>query len=98
MATKQKIRDLSLRIKEAASAIGLPYSATGISEDISDPPRSFNLASALHHHCGTAAFVYESNQSIDYGGRAPESWETKLSYHDILRGHYLLFEQIIKFA
>jgi len=98
MFIKRKIRDLSLRVKEAAVRNNLPYSVTGISEDNFEPPKSFNLASALHHTCGGAAFVYESHQGIDYGGRAPENWETSLSYEQILRSHYILFEQIIKFA
>ena len=95
---KEKIRDLSLQIKEAAAEINLPFTAANISADDSNPPRSFNLASALHHVCGTAAFVYESNQGIDYGDRKLENWETVLSYEDILQEHYILFEQTIKFA
>ena len=95
---KQKIRDLSLKIKEEAAKINLPFSATNIQEDNFNPPKSFNLSSALHHSCGTAAFVYESNQGIDYGERTLKEWETMLSYKDILREHYILFEQTIKFA
>ena len=98
MFIKQKIRDLSLQIKEAAVQANLPYSATGISEDKFNPPKSFNLASAIHHHCGSTAFVYESNQGIDYGDKAQESWETLLTYEQILSEHYMLFEQTVRFA
>jgi len=98
MLIKRKIRDLSLRIKEAATENNLPFSATGISEDTSDIPKSFNLASALHHISGSAAFVYESNQGIDYGDKGLENWETVLSYDEILREHYILFEQTIRFT
>ncbi|MCL1857747.1 MAG: hypothetical protein FWF92_00755 [Oscillospiraceae bacterium] len=98
MFIKQKIRDLSLQIKEAAVEKKLPYSATAIHEDNFSTPKSFNLASALHHICGATAFVYESNQGINYGERNLNNWETILSYEDILHEHYILFEQIIRFA
>ena len=95
---KERIRDLSVRIKEAAAEAGLPFSETKISEANTYPPKSFNLASALHHSCGTAAFVYESNQGIDYGDRELKKWETVLTCEEILREHYVLFEQTVRSA
>jgi hypothetical protein len=97
---RERIRDLSLQIKEAAVENNLPYSATRLHENNPYPPRSFNLTSALHHTSGTAAFVYESNQCIDYTGsvRKLEKWDALLSYEEILREHYILFEQTIRFA
>ena len=98
MFIKEKLRDLSLQIKEEAAKNNLPFTAMTITEDNFNPPKSFNLTSALHHICGTATFVYESNQGIDYGDKPSEHWETLISYEEILKEHYILFEQTIKFA
>ena len=92
---KEQIRDLSLRIKAEADTQNLPYRETKIQADDSFPPRSFNLASALHHACGTVSLVYESNQGIDC---EKKEGETILSYDEILTQHYILFEQTIRYA
>lgn len=52
-------------------------------------PRSFNLASALHHVCGGISMVYESNQSLGYGEAD--------SLDDILDHHLLLVEQMFRY-
>lgn len=97
MFIKQRIHDLGLRIKIEAEKYNLSNNIDRIRNDDFDPPKSFNLASALHHTCGTASLVYESNQGINYT-RPPEVWETLLSYEEILLEHYILFEQTIRFA
>ena len=96
---KERLRALSLRIKEEANKQNLPYTETKIERDDSFPPRSFNLCSALHHVCGSAAFTYESNQGLQYNSDHKwNEWETVLSYEEILAEHNILFEQTIKYA
>ena len=87
---KEKILTLSVRIKTEADKLNMPFTEMKMQQDDCFPPRSFNLASALHHICGTCSFVYESNQGINM--------EPMLSPEEILTHHYILFEQTIKYA
>lgn len=92
---KQRIHDLSLRVKAEVTKLNMPCAATKIQFDDSVPPLSFNLTSALHHVCGAVSYVYESNQGIC---KKNEKWETILSHEEILIQHYILFEQTIRYA
>lgn len=94
---KQKIRILSLRIKEEAGKANLEFIEPKIQHDDSFPPPSFNLASALHHASGTLPVLYESNQGLCYD-RELKNWETVLSFEQILTHHYILFGETVKYA
>ncbi len=62
MFLKHLVRQFSERLKNRFEKAGLPYGSVGEPEpeDLRFPPRRyFNLASALHHVSGAAAFVFE---------------------------------------
>ena len=90
---KERIRNLSLRIKAETDKINLPYDTQEIQYDNSFPPKSFNLTSALHHACGTVSIVYECNQGIIHKDN-----EIRLTFDEMFAQHYILFEQTIRYA
>jgi len=97
---KEQVQELKMLVKKVTEDAGLPTLVNEIREDDSYPPKTFNIMSALHHACGTVSVLYESNQGLDYTGvREPDPvWETLLSYEEIFKLHYFLFEQTIKYA
>jgi len=97
---KEQVQKLKIHVKAEADKIGLPSLINAIREDNFNPPRTFNLFSALHFICGTISILYESNQGLDLSGEREldPAWETYFSYEEILSLHYILFEQAIKLA
>ncbi|MDF2713860.1 MAG: hypothetical protein K0R28_785 [Paenibacillus sp.] len=65
-----------------------PIYGNGIGQRTAPP--SFNLTSALHHVSGGLSMTFESNMGLDAPGE-------KYSYEQILEGHYILFEQLLRF-
>jgi len=100
MYAKELVQELKMRIKTETENLGLPTLVNKIRDESFTPPRTFNIFSALHFISGTISILYESNQGLDLSDERPldPTWETCLSYEDILRLHYVLFEQTIKFA
>jgi hypothetical protein len=56
------------------------------------PPRSFNLASALHHACGGVSFVHET----PCGLRAPPY--PQVTHDQILDIEMLLYDELLRYA
>ena len=76
--------------QEKCERESLRYRQRAREDESSNPPTSFNLASALTHICGAPCVTYETNQGLDYG-------EEIYSYAEIYRHHMVLFESILSF-
>jgi hypothetical protein len=94
---KERIRDLSARLKARFDRQGLPYGSVVAPQ--ADDPRpgpssSFNLTSALHHVSGAMAFTFECSH-----GSVSEDSPTPLVTHDqILDIQLTLYEEMLGFA
>ena len=96
---KEIVQELKYKVANEADKYNLPTLVNKIREDDFNPPRTFNIMSALHHACGTVSMLYECNQGVLLPeGRELESWQAMLTYDEILRQLYILFEQTIKYA
>ena len=90
-AVKEKIVALEHTIKLRCDEEDICYFIT--SADVGEnksTPCSFNLVSAIYHHCGEPCVTYESNQGVE----ADKGF--KLTYEQMHRSHIILFEQTIK--
>ncbi len=91
---KERIRDLSRRMKDRCSREGLPYGNVfepQVEDDRPGPTRSFNLASALHHVSGAMAFTFECS----HGSVSEES--ASLSHDEILDVQMLLYDEMLSY-
>jgi hypothetical protein len=94
---KERIRDLSARLKARFDREGLPYGSVVAPE--ADDPRpgpssSFNLTSALHHVSGAMAFTFECS----HGSVSEESPAPLVSHARILDVQLTLYEEMLGFA
>lgn len=90
-AVKKKIISLEETIKLRCDEEGLCYFITSADVGENKPtPCSFNLISALYHHCGEPCVTYESNQGVE------SDKGFKLTFEQMYRSHIILFEQTIK--
>ena len=90
---KETIRTFANRLYARYRAAALPARDSGpeTEEDgATFPPLSFNLASALHHVCGSVAFVHECPSGVKDG--AP------VTHEQILAIEMLLYEELFQFA
>jgi hypothetical protein len=94
---KERLRDLSARLKTRYDQEGLPYGRV-VAPQADDPrpgPRSsFNLASALHHVSGAMAFTFECS----HGSVSEESPAPLVSHAEILDIQLTLYEEMLGFA
>jgi hypothetical protein len=94
---KDRIRELSARLKARFERERLPYGEVAAPEPddpAPGPTSSFNLASALHHVSGATAFVFECSH-----GTVGEASRTPLVSHDqILDIQLTLYEEVLRFA
>ena len=94
---KERIRDLSARLKSRFDQQGLPYGSV-VAPQADDPrpgPRSsFNLTSALHHVSGAMAFTFECS----HGTVSEESPAPLVSHSQILDIQLALYEEMLGFA
>ena len=90
---KEGIAELDNAMKTRCDAESIRYYVTGMDRgEENEIPGSFNLTSALYHHCGEPVVTYESNQ-----GLVPWVEHKKPMTHDeIYRCHIILFEEAIK--
>ena len=94
---KERIRDLSARVKIRFDQQGLPYGSVVAPEadDARPGPRSsFNLTSALHHVSGAMAFTFECS----HGSVSEESPTPLVSHAQILDIQLTLYEEMLGFA
>ncbi|RKN83982.1 M14 family zinc carboxypeptidase [Paenibacillus ginsengarvi] len=87
-----KLNRLVDRVHAGYQAKGIPFRplhGRGTDEQHGFPP-SFNLTSALHHASGGLSMTFESNMALDAPG-------VRYSYEDMLEGHYILFEELLRF-
>jgi hypothetical protein len=94
---KERIRDLSARLKIRYAQQGLPYgSVVGPQADDPRPgPRSsFNLTSALHHVSGAMAFTFECS----HGSVSEKSPTPLVSHAQILDIQLTLYDEMLGFA
>jgi hypothetical protein len=94
---KERIRDLSARLKSRFDQQGLPYGSV-VAPQADDPrpgPRSsFNLTSALHHVSGAMAFTFECS----HGSVSAESATPHVTHSQILDIQLILYEEMLGFA
>ena len=97
---KEIVQQLKHNVTAEADKHGLPTLLNKFREDDSNPPRTFNIMSALHHACGTVSMLYECNQGVlkPEGEEELEEWEAMLTCDEILWQLYILFEQTIRYA
>ena len=84
------VYDLAERVGARMTAQGLPYAPLKRPET----PRyasGFNLTRALHHHTGACSVTFESNAGIH-----SELEERRLDWDQILDGHLLVFEELLR--
>jgi len=90
---KHRQQAFNLRMAEAHRGRGLPFDV--VEQTVQDGERhpypSFNLTTAVHHVCGGLSMTYESNMGIDGPG-------IRLTPDEILDCHFLLFEEMFRFA
>jgi len=96
---KEIVQDLKRKVTDEADRHGLPTLLNEIREDDKFPPTTFNIMSALHHACGTVSMLYECNQGVMLPeGKELQDWQAMLTYDEILKQLYILFEQTIRHA
>lgn len=80
-------------IEAAYRRQGLPFSLQNQVVVDGEQPAcpSFNLTSALHHTCGGMSMTFESNMGLEAPG-------VKLTADEILDSHFVLFEEMFRFA
>ncbi|NBD23888.1 M14 family zinc carboxypeptidase [Paenibacillus glycinis] len=91
-AVRRKHQAFNERMAEVYRERGLPFALVDQwteKEGASAP--SFNLTSAVHHACGGMSMTFESNMGLDAPGE-------RLSAEEILDSHFLLFEEMFRFA
>lgn len=91
---KERIRDLSRKMKDRCAREGLPYGNVfepQVEDERPGPTRSFNLTSALHHVSGAMAFTFECS----HGSVSEES--TSLSHEEILDVQMLLYDEMLRY-
>jgi hypothetical protein len=94
---KERIRDLSARLKRRFEGQGLPYGEVAgpqAEDPRPGPGASFNLASALHHVSGATVFVFECS----HGSVGDESPVPLVSHEQILEIQLTLYEEMLGFA
>jgi hypothetical protein len=94
---KERIRDISARLKARHGQEGLPYggvSAPQIDDQRPGPSSSFNLTSALHHVSGAMAFTFECS----HGSVSEESPTPIVSHAQILDIQLILYEEMLRYA
>ncbi len=93
LSIKRRQEEFNRTMEAAYRKRGLPYSLVDqIGTDGENPPApSFNLTSAVHHTCGGMSMTFESNMGLDAPG-------VKLTEDEILDSHFLLFEEMLRFA
>ena len=90
---KETIRTFANRLYARYRTAGLPAREGGPEPEedgATFPPPSFNLASALHHACGGAAFVHECPSGVKEG--------PPVTHEQILAIKMLLYEELFQFA
>ena len=90
---KETIRTFANRLYARYRTAGLPAREGGPEPEedgATFPPPSFNLASALHHACGGAAFVHECPSGVKEG--------PPVTHEQILAIEMLLYEELFQFA
>jgi hypothetical protein len=92
---KERIRDLSMRVKARYEDVGLPY-GTVLDPRVEDrepgPTRPFNLTSALHHVSGAMAFTFECSHGTTGEDAA------QVSHEQILDIQLTLYEEMLRYA
>jgi hypothetical protein len=92
---KERITDLSRRVKTRYERDGLPYGSVlepYLEDEESGPVRSFNLTSALHHVSGAMAFTFECSHGST-GERG-----TPVSHEQILDVQLTLYEEMLGYV
>ena len=92
---KERVRDLSRRVKKRYEREGLPYGsivAPHVEDEHPGPTPSFNLASALHHVSGAMAFTFECSHGST-GERG-----TPVSHEQILDVQLLLYDEMLRYV
>jgi hypothetical protein len=92
---KETIRAIGDRVQRRYSAAGLPHRAGGpkpAEDGESFPPPSFNLASALHHTCGGASFIFE----CCVGTKTPPY--PRLTHEQILDLQLLFLDELFRYV
>lgn len=88
---EEKQNRLVEKVSEAYRVKGIPFTAIyGKGTGQGAVPPSFNLTSALHHLSGGLSMTFESNMALNAPGDV-------YTYDEMLEGHYILFEQLLKF-
>jgi hypothetical protein len=94
---KDRIADLSQRVKNRYEVEGLPYGPiyNPKMEDKESPPRSsFNLIGALHHISGTMAFTFECS----HGSTSQRFPQPFVNHDQILDVQLCLFDEMLKYV
>jgi len=92
---KERIRDLSQRVKERYESQDLPYGSVDephLEDERPGPTRYFNLTSALHHVSGAMAFTFECSHG-SVGERA-----APVTHDQILDVQLLLYDEMLRYA
>lgn len=92
---KERIRDLSRRVKQRYEQEGLPYGSVvdpQVEDETPGPSRYFNLTSALHHVSGAMAFTFECS----HGSVGEEA--TAVTHDQILDVQLLLYDEMLRYA
>lgn len=92
---KERIRDLSVRIKERYGEVDLPYGDVRepqTEDETPGPTRYLNLTSALHHVSGAMAFTFECSHG-SVGERA-----ASLTHDQILDVQLLLYDEMLRYV
>jgi hypothetical protein len=92
---KERVRDLSRRVKERYEDEGLPYGrviAPRVEDQEPGPTSSFNLASALHHVSGAMAFTFECSHGSTGEGGPP------VTHGQILDVQLLLYDEMLRYV
>ena len=93
METQEQISRLAERYSARLASLGLPHSAPFKPKpDEGNPPPSFNLASALYHVSGAAAFTFECPHGLRHEGAC------RVPAEQILDIQLALYESILEQA
>jgi hypothetical protein len=95
MFQRERVRDLSRRVKERYEDLQLPYGAVlepHVEDEDGGPTRAFNLVSALHHVSGAMAFTFECSH-----GTVGED-AVRVSHEQILDIQLALYDEMLRDA
>lgn len=93
METQEQISRLAERSSKRLASLGLPYHAPFKAKpEEGNPPPSFNLASALYHVSGAAAFTFECPHGLRQEGAC------RVTAEQILDIQLALYESILEHA